>query len=290
MKSHLFLLWSVRITLPALLLLCVPECVEMPTGFNFPERGFVSTVPAATWEHALVSGNGKLGALVFGQPLDETIILNHASLYMPLHEPLPPVSSSVHLKEIRRMLANGQYQSAADFVVGLSEKENYGPKRWTDPYIPAFDIRIRMASDGEVKNYSRSVDFSTGVATVNWSDKHDSFNRRLFVSRPDDAVVLSISGQNKGKVNCTLRLAQEPPKGSGYWDPVKKFTEGIREFKSQAVPGWLTYRSSFQRRWNGSLQGYEGVSRIVVKGGSSVTSGDSVNISGADEVMLITRI
>ena len=65
---------------------------------------------------------------------------------------------------------------------------------------------------------------------------------------------------------------------------------GIKEFQTVAEPGWLTYRSSFQRRWNGSLQGYEGVSRIIVRGGDSVTAGDSVKITGADEVMLITRI
>lgn len=290
MKTYSLPGWSVRIAVPALLLLSSIACKEQPAKFNFPERGFLSTEPATDWEHALVSGNGKFGALVFGQPLDEKIILNHARLYLPLHEPLPPVNTAAHLNEIRKMISDGQYQSAADFVVALSEKENYGPKRWTDPFIPAFDIKIRMSSDGEVKNYYRAVDFSTGVASVNWCDKRDSFQRKLFVSRPDDAVVLSIAGHKKGSVSCTLRLAQEPAQGSGYWDPVKKFKEGIKEFKTYAEPGWLSYRSSFTRRWKGSLQGYEGVSRIIVKGGSSVVAGDSVIITGANEVMLITRI
>ena len=40
-----------------------------------PQRGFVSAKPAESWEQALVSGNGKYGAMVMGQPLDETIIL-----------------------------------------------------------------------------------------------------------------------------------------------------------------------------------------------------------------------
>lgn len=199
MESNLLSRWSARIAVPALLLLGFPACVNHQARFDFPERGFVSREPATDWEHAMVSGNGKFGALVFGQPLDETIILNHARLYLPLHEPLPPVNSAAHLKEIRQMLANGQYQRASDYVVELSQKENYGPKRWTDPFIPAFDIRIRMGSDGEIKDYSRSVDFSTGVASVNWSDRGGSFKRRLFVSRSDDAVVLSIAGQKKGK-------------------------------------------------------------------------------------------
>jgi hypothetical protein len=41
---------------------------------NIPQRGFISTRPADTWEQALVSGNGKYGAMVLSHPLDETII------------------------------------------------------------------------------------------------------------------------------------------------------------------------------------------------------------------------
>ena len=165
-----------------------------------PQRGFVSARPAATWEHALVSGNGKYGAMVMGQPLDETIILNHARLFMPLNRPLPPVDTASHLPEIRRMFSEGQYQQAADYVVALATKANYGAKRWTDPFIPAFDLRVRTPAEGEVKDYQRSVDFQTGVAAVRWRDDRGEFCRRLFVSRPDDVVVLSIarSGQRHG--------------------------------------------------------------------------------------------
>ena len=163
-----------------------------------PERGFVSSQPAANWENALISGNGKFGALVYGQPLNETIVFNHARLFMPLHEPLPPVDSASHLMEIRRMLAAGEYQQAADFVVKLANEEGYGGKRWTDPFVPAFDMSVTMAASGAVGNYSRSVDFSTGVVAVNWSDSRGGIQRRLFVSRPDDVVVLDIRGIETG--------------------------------------------------------------------------------------------
>jgi alpha-L-fucosidase 2 len=91
-----------------------------------PERGFVSSQPAPNWEQALISGNGKFGALVYGQPLEEIIVLNHARLFMPLNQPLPPVDTGTHLKEIRQRLAAGDYQRAADLVVELSRQEGYG--------------------------------------------------------------------------------------------------------------------------------------------------------------------
>ncbi len=255
-----------------------------------PERGFVSTVPAKSWEMALVSGNGKYGALVFGQPLDETIVLNHCELYMPLHKPLPAVNTGAHLKEIRQMLADGEYQKAADFVVKLSKEEGYEGKRWTDPFIPAFNIRVIMEPNGEVKNYQRSVDFSSGVAAVNWNDNGGDFQRKLFVSRPDDAIVLAIGNTAKGMINCTLKLDQQPPRGTGGWNPVGMCKEGFKEYKTGADLQWLTYRSSFTRVWTGSLQGYEGVSRVVVKGGITEIQGTQIKITGADEVLVITKM
>ncbi|NIM05170.1 MAG: hypothetical protein GTN65_06040, partial [Armatimonadetes bacterium] len=42
-----------------------------------PVRGFVSSRPAENWEEALISGNGKIGALVMSRPLNETIIFSH---------------------------------------------------------------------------------------------------------------------------------------------------------------------------------------------------------------------
>ena len=179
-----------------------PAFAAPQTTTGSPIRGFVSSRPADTWENALVSGNGKFGALVMSQPLDETIIFNHARLFMPLNKPLPPVDTTSHLPEFRRMLAEGQYQRAADYVVELSHKEGYGGKRWTDPFIPAFDLRVKMTAQGEVRGYQGAVDFETGVASVRWQDDRGEFCRRLFVSRPDDVVVLSITGPGKRAVDC----------------------------------------------------------------------------------------
>jgi hypothetical protein len=157
-----------------------------------PERGFINTKPATTWENGLASGNGKLGTLTFGQPHDETIVVSSSDVLMPLNKPPKPVNTAPHLSEIRNLLANGEYQKAADLVVNLSYKEGYGGKCWIDPPIPTFNIRVLMEPNGDVRDYQRSVDFSTGVAAVNRSDKSASYERKLFVSRADDMIVLAI--------------------------------------------------------------------------------------------------
>ena len=286
---------SLRIKFLMMIFLSLAACLWGKTANNlpsivFPDRGFISSTAAVRWEHALITGNGKMGAMVYGRPLEEVIILNRAGLFMPLNKPLPPVDTASHLSEIRKMISDGEYQKAADFVVELSKKEGWTDKRWTDPFVPAFDLLVNMDANGPVKNYLRSVDFQTGQASVQWEDEKGKFIRRLFVSRPDNIVVLSITAAGKGKVNCSLKLARRPTSGQGGWGPQEMFKNGIKDVMITAEGNWMTYRSSFKKGWPGSLQGYEGVARVIAKNGKTKTENNSIIVSGADEVLVFIRI
>lgn len=50
-----------------------------------PEHGSAGIRPADNWEFAFVSGNGRMGAMVFGQPIEETIFVNHCRLFLPIN-------------------------------------------------------------------------------------------------------------------------------------------------------------------------------------------------------------
>ena len=104
-----------------------PEVTTMAADMGIPNlrKGFISERPAEDWTKAIVTGNGVMGAMVLGDPLNETIIMNRANLWLPLNKPLPPVDTASHLQEIRDMMRRGEYQKAADFVVKLSHQEGY---------------------------------------------------------------------------------------------------------------------------------------------------------------------
>jgi alpha-L-fucosidase 2 len=122
-----------------------------------------------------------MGAMVFGYPHNETIILNHAGLYMPSTEPMKPIDQASRLGEIRNLLFEGKYQEAAEIPVEMGMKEGYGGTRWTDPFIPAFNLYINMYPS-DIKKYVRMVNFSTGETSVCWHDERGVFRRNLFVS------------------------------------------------------------------------------------------------------------
>ncbi len=53
-------------------------------GAAMPEHGSISQNPALRWEDAFVSGNGRMGAMLFGDPNNEVFVANHCRLFLPL--------------------------------------------------------------------------------------------------------------------------------------------------------------------------------------------------------------
>lgn len=255
-----------------------------------PARGFVSRARAAFWEEALISGNGTLGALVMGDPQNETIILSHERLFMPSDKALPPVPLADRLGEIRGLIDRGDYRRAARLAKEISRQNDYPEMPWTDPLVPAFDLVLKMDGQGEARDYARSVDFATGVTTVRWEDDRGVFVRRLFVSRADQVAVVSLTGPELGSVACEVRLAMRPTDEDDEGSETDGVPRGIRDAQITAKGSWLTYRSRFARPYPGSCQGYEGGALVCAKGGSIDTSGKTVRVTGADELILLARV
>jgi alpha-L-fucosidase 2 len=266
-----------------LLLMIMVGTVVFSQTFEKPEHGFVSWKPAPDWESALLSGNGTLGAMVFGDPHQETVIVNHALHYLPNWIPLQPIDQASRLEEIRSLLAEGKYRKAAEVPVDQSMKEGYEEKQWIDPYVPFCNIDIRMSA-GNILDYSRMVDFETGEAKVEWLQNGNLIQRTLFVSRPDSLLVMRISGSDK--VSASLALQRHPVA----WDQWEYINGAIQGVETSAGNGFLTYSTEFKRKWDGIPDGFQGVARVIPSGGQVTYQGDRMNIENADEILVLMQV
>lgn len=245
---------------------------------------FHSATPASGWEEALISGNGTLGALVFGDPAQETITLCHEGLRMPLCRPLPTVSTAPHLSELRALLLEGQYQAAAERVIALAREEGYQELRWVDPLVPGFDVKLTTPMSGALTSYTRSVDFRTGVVDVCWCDERGLWTRRLFVSRADAVAVLLIQPPPGQTIDCTLTLAIS---GLNSDQERRFFEEGVKNVVIETEGNLLSYRCRFRRSWPGSLRGCDGLARLCAPGAALVLDQHSVTVQGASELLVL---
>jgi len=216
-----------------------------------------------------------------GQPHDETIILSHALLYLPLRRSDSLIDQASKLGAIRQLLREGKYEEAAQIPASLRKEADYNDER--DPFIPAFDVRISQQPSNIVR-YRRSVNFETGEASVDWQDGIGTFRRTLFASRPDSVIVLSIRGT--ARISCTIGFEGRPVEWN-QWDFVNAH---IQSRESSAEGAWLHYRTEFRIKNSNSICGYEGLGRVVTVNGKVTSDGHSIRITDADEVLLLIKI
>ena len=241
--------------------------------------------PAIRWHEALPSGNGTVGAMVYGSIRRELILLNHEAIFRRWPRPeIPDVSE--HVPEWRRMLAEGRYREAAKFLYRKMEEKGF-KARGAGPFEPAFDMGIEMETTHPFRVYRRSLDFETGEVTVRWTEGKTNYQRRLFVSRADDVVVMTITADQPGSVTCGVRLFPHALGRIGgiLSGKVVEMPEAQLTFERSAEDGWLEIRGRFEIG-----DEFGGLARVVAKGGTVETSEETVRVTGADEVIVILKL
>ncbi len=265
-----------------------------PLPLPVPARGFVSCRSAATWEEGLICGNGTLGANALCRPLDERIIFSHERLFMPMGSPLVPADQSAHLPEIRGLINQGNYREACELQFARSGQTSF---RYPDFFVPAFDLTINTRSQGQVRDYARSLDFRSGQAILHWADARGVFERRMFVSRKHGVAVLLLTGPQPGSLDCRLRLEPREPSSEFNDDSDIRmrsddmFAEHFGDIASTADDASLTYSCRCLRAYPGSIQALEGHARVVAAGGLNQPQAEgALVISGADRIMVLVDI
>ncbi len=258
------------------------------------EHGFISKWQATKWEESMLTGNGTIGALVIGNPLNERIILSHEKLFMPEYPPEKAPDLGAHLEEIRELTLKGEGEKAAALAVELGKKAGIDELVWTDPLVPACQLEIKSLSEDSILNYYRSVNYENGEAVTAWQTDEGIYQRRIFASRPDSIIVLKIFSPSGAKQNIKVRLSQLPVEES------EKNSDLEEDFSSNELieqvdatvngDGTLTYFTHFRKKWQGSLKGYFVESKVIAKNGSENTKDGWLVINDADEILVISKI
>src|SRR5206468_1668309 len=146
--------------------------------------------------------NGRLGAMVFGNPVSETIQLNEESIWAGSKIKNNNTQAIKHLNELQQALFNSQYSEAGkiagNYFVGI-------PSRIRS-YQPLGNLLIEYKWNGEPSAYHRELDLQTGIATTSFEVNKIKYLQKVFVSAPDNVVIVQINAEKTGTINATLQL------------------------------------------------------------------------------------
>jgi len=154
--------------------------------------------PAKDWNEALPIGNGRLGAMIFGNPSQELIQLNEATLWTggPVN-PNPNPTAYKYLPQVRSALFADSIPKAVALL-----KKMQGPN--TNMYQPLGDILIKQDFIGEVKNYKRSLNIEKAISTTSFEVDGVKYTREMFSSFPDQVMILRITANKANSLNFSI--------------------------------------------------------------------------------------
>jgi alpha-L-fucosidase 2 len=164
--------------------------------------------PAKGWRDALPCGNGVTGALVYGRIVKERILLNHEAFWS--NGSIPPVPNTAgRLPELRSMLAAGRFFDAEKFFPALWENDGFEGS--ASHFLPGPDVRMEYHPKYPFEQYASEVDMLTGEVTTRWAENGYVLRRRVFVSRPDNLLVIQFETENPKGLDVLLSIAAHDP-------------------------------------------------------------------------------
>lgn len=163
--------------------------------------------PAANWNEALPLGNGRLGAMVFGDPINENIQLNEASLWAggPHRNDNPNAKEA--LSEIRGLLFEDKYQEAHRLAnKAFISKTSHGM-----PYETVGNLRLNFLDHQNFSNYHRELDLEKAVNTTIYTVDGIEYKREIFTSFSDQVIVMKMSANKKGAISFSASMDRPAP-------------------------------------------------------------------------------
>lgn len=161
--------------------------------------------PATVWTEALPVGNGRLGAMIYGGVEREHIQFNEETLWTGEPHDYSHKGASEYLGEIRQLLFEGKQREADQ----LAMKEFMSVPLRQKAYQPFGDLYIEFPSHQNYTNYCRKLDLNTAVSTVKYVVDGIKYSREVFISNPDQVIVIHLTGSKKMSLNFSIGMDAE---------------------------------------------------------------------------------
>ncbi|WP_194774511.1 glycoside hydrolase family 95 protein [Pararhodonellum marinum] len=159
--------------------------------------------PAVKWEEALPLGNGRLGAMVFGQPDMERIQLNEDSLWPGNYADWGhAIGGPEDIQAIRALLIAGENKLADDLLV-----EKFSRKGITRSHQTLGDLWLDLGHQ-EINQYRRELDLEQALVKVTYLVEGHKFTQQVFASAADDVLVIKITSAHPKGINGKISLSR----------------------------------------------------------------------------------
>ena len=159
--------------------------------------------PATYFEESLPLGNGRLGALIYGNPQKDIIQLNDITLWTgrPIDQQ-EDAGASKWIPEIRKALFAENYALADSLQLHVQGHNS-------SHYQPLGTLTITpVASPTSLPfpftNYHRELSLDSALASISYQQGGINYRREYLASAPDSLIAIRLTASQPGKLNLEL--------------------------------------------------------------------------------------
>src|SRR5690606_16658818 len=225
--------------------------------------------PAEKWVEALPVGNGRLGAMVYGDPREEVIQLNENTVWAggPSRNDNPEAKE--YLPEVQKLLFEGKSADAQELVnQHFISQTSHGM-----PYQTVGNLKLSFPGHDNYTEYYREMDLDTEVTSTRYKIGGVGYETKVFASYPDQVIVVQITADKPGALNFSATM--DRPGGT----------------KNSNKNGGLRLKGK-----TNDFEGVEGkvqflaITKIQTEGGKIISENDALNIQNATSATLYISI
>lgn len=229
----------------------------------------------AEWLKGLPLGNGSLGAVVFGDVTLERIQLNEETMWSGSPQDCDNPAAPQYLDKIRRLLFEGKYKEATELTNRTQVCTGHGSGGGNGLAVPfgcfqtMGDLWIDFACKDVYSNYRRELNLEDATVTVTYRQGDVCFKREIFVSQPDQVMVVRLSADKEKQLSFTCRMTRP------------------ERFSTHTEDGQLIMNGALSDGKGGDGLQYMVRLKAVSKGGNVTCTDSTLAVTGADEATLL---
>jgi alpha-L-fucosidase 2 len=225
--------------------------------------------PAQNWNEALPVGNGRLGAMIYGDPANEKIQLNEETFWSggPSRNDNPDALKA--LPEVRQLIFDGKYHEAETMA-----NENMLTGLHGSMYQVVGNLNLSFPGHENYTGYYRELDIQKAVFTSTYKVGGVTFKREVFASQPDQVIAVRLTADQPGKLSFTADMD----------GPLQK---SIKTIDNHTIE--MTGLSGTHEGVQGKVK-FNARNKIINKGGSISAEANKIKVDNANEVVILISI
>lgn len=222
------------------------------------------------WLRALPLGNGRLGAMVFGNPGTERLQLNEDTIWAGgPHDSSNPEALAA-LPEVRRLVFEDRWTEAQDLINEHMLSNPVGQLA----YQTVGNLRLTAEGTSGATKYYRQLDLTTATALTSFVAGGVRYRRETFVSSPDQVIVMRLTADAPGSISFTAAFDSAQRTTTASPDAATIALDGISS-DQEGIPGQVRFLAA---------------ARAVADGGSVSSADGRLTVSGANSAVLLVSI